>query len=68
MDRNQIDKKYKWGIESIYSDSSLIKEDMDKALSLIDEIIKYKDVELNENFLYEMISLEMSINRILEKL
>ena len=68
MDRNQIDKKYKWGIESIYFDNSQIKKDMNDVLSLIDEIIKYKDVEINEDSLYEMINLDMSINRKLEKL
>lgn len=68
MNREQIDEKYKWGINNIYSDNETIKKDIDLVLSKINDLVKYKDIELDSKSLYEMLDLEMSINRTIEKL
>jgi len=68
MDRKDIDMKYKWNLSRIYSS----KLDFDKDILFVNEgiskISKYKDILLDENTLYELLELVMSVNRIVDKL
>jgi len=68
MDRKDIDMKYKWNLSRIYSS----KLDFDKDILFVNEgiskISKYKDILLDENNLYELLELVMSVNRIVDKL
>ena len=68
LNREEIDKKYKWDLTQIYSSMDLYKKDIDKVNELLDKFSKYKDIELDENNLYDLLNLYMDTSRIVEKL
>lgn len=68
MERNKIDKKYKWDLSKIYKNKKEYNEDILEVRKLIDKILKYENIELNENTIYELLNLVMSASRILNKL
>ena len=68
MNRNDIDKKYKWDLTQIYDSIDSYNDDINKVNDLLLEFSKYKDIELNENSLYELLKLYMDTSRIVEKL
>jgi len=68
MEREQIDEKYKWNLKKIYQDKEAFKQDILFVNDGIDNIVKYKEVVIDENSLYELLELVMSINRVVDKL
>lgn len=66
--RSEIDDKFKWDLSSMYSSFTDVENDFKKCEELEEEIQKYKNKNLDENSLYELIKLDLDINRILEKL
>ena len=68
MDRNNIDKMYKWDLCKIYSDVLEFRKDIDYVKSRLDDFSKYKNIEYDENSLFELLDLCMNVSRVLEKL
>lgn len=66
--RCEVDKKYKWDLESVYRDEDEIKNDIDEANKLALKIIEYKEERLNSDKLYELLSLNFNLSRVVEKL
>lgn len=69
MERNQIENKYKWSIDEMYSDSQAIETDIQKIKELIGECKKFKGIldDSKEN-LYEALNLSEQASRILQNL
>lgn len=69
MERNQIENKYKWSIDEMYSDSQAIETDIQKIKELIEECKKFKGIldDSKEN-LYEALNLSEQASRILQNL
>lgn len=68
MDREKIDERYKWDLSKIYDSIDKFNEDMEKVKDTLDEFDCYKNVTYDENNLYELLSLYMSVRRKLSKL
>jgi len=68
MDREKITDNYKWDLTKIYGSIQEFRDDIDLVKNKIQEFVKYKDINYDENNLYEVIELSMSVSRILEKL
>lgn len=66
--RCEVDKKYKWDLESVYKDEDEIKNDIDEANRLTLKVIEYKKEKLNSDKLYELLSLNFNLSRVVEKL
>lgn len=68
-DRNDIDKKYTWDLEAIYSSLDAFNDDYNKCKNLINE---FKDFEnkmfLDSSNFYDTIKLYFDIDRIISKL
>ena len=56
MERDKIDKKYKWDLSEIYGSLDEYKKDIKYVKDEIKKISKYEKVELNENNLYETLT------------
>ena len=69
MERNQMENKYKWSIDEMYSDSQAIETDIQKIKELIEECKKFKGIldDSKEN-LYEALNLSEQASRILQNL
>lgn len=67
-DRSSIDEKYKWDLSKIYGSISEFRKDIDFVKSKLPEFSKFEDIKYDENSLYEVIDLCMSVSRVLEKL
>ena len=68
MDREKIDERYKWDLSKIYDSVDKFNEDMKKVKDTLGEFDHYKNVTYDENNLYELLSLYMSVRRKLSKL
>ena len=68
MDRNSMDRKYMWDLGKIYQDKEMFKQDILFVSDGIDRIVKYKDIVIDANNLYELLELVMSVNRVMDKL
>ena len=68
-DRKDIDKKYTWDLEKIYSSIDVFNADYDNVKSMIHNLSKYEDnmMDNSSNF-YDTISLSFDIERIIDKL
>ena len=68
-ERKDIDEKYTWNLEVIYSNLDGFNSDYDKVKKLIEKLSKYEDSMINnsDNF-YNTICLYLEIERIIEKL
>lgn len=68
MDRNNIDKKYQWDLTKIYKDMEAFRGDIQFVRDTLPAFSKFKDIQYDENSLYEVIDLCMRVSRVLEKL
>ncbi len=68
MDREKIDERYKWDLSKIYDSVDKFNEDIKKVKDTLGEFDHYKNVTYDENNLYELLSLYMSVRRKLSKL
>ena len=68
MDRGKIDDRYKWDLSKIYDGIDKFNEDMEKVKNTLGEFDYYRNVTYDENNLYELLSLYMSVRRKLSKL
>ena len=67
--RNDIDKKYKWDLESIYASIDEYYNDLDKLKKLISKIVKYKgSVLASSNNLLELLKLWIEHDQMFDKL
>ena len=69
MERNAIEKKFKWTIDEMYPDESSINKDIQKVRELIEESKKYKGTlgDSEEN-LYKALNISEQASRILQNL
>ena len=69
MERNAIEKKFKWTIDEMYPDESSINKDIQKVRELIEESKKYKGIlgDSEEN-LYKALNISEQASRILQNL
>ena len=69
IERSNIEEKYKWNIDSMYSDKEKIDSDIKKVNDIIGEIQKYKGklADSKEN-LYNALNLSEKASRILQSL
>lgn len=67
-DRSLIDEKYKWDLSKIYGSINEFRKDIDFVKSKLLEFSKFEGIEYDEDSLYEVIDLCMSVSRVLEKL
>ena len=68
MNRDSIDKKYQWDLSKIYIGIDEFRKDIVDVRTKLSEFSKFKDIEYDENSLYEVIDLCMNVSRVLEKL
>ena len=68
MERENVSEQYKWDLTKIYSSIDEFNNDINKVGNNIKLFSKYKGIEYDENSLYELISLCMDTNRIIDKL
>lgn len=68
MNRENIDKKYKWDLSKIYGSTLEFDKDYDLVVNNSKKIREYKNVKLDSNSLYSMLELSMNTSRVLEKL
>lgn len=67
-DRSSIDEKYKWDLSKIYGSINEFRKDIDFVKGKLPEFSKFEDIKYDENSLYKVIDLCMSVSRVLEKL
>lgn len=69
MERNKIDKKYKWKLEDLYSSLDEYNKDIEKLSKLVEKIVSYKGKVLESNkTLLEVLLLEEEMDMITNKL
>ncbi len=68
MNRDNIDVQYKWDLSKIYCSIADFRKDIDFVKGKLGEFARYKDIEYDENTLYEVITLSLKVNRVLDKL
>ena len=68
MDRNNIDKKYQWDLSKIYSSIDEFRNDISLVKEKLPEFSKFQGINYNEESLYEVLDLCMTVSRMLEKL
>lgn len=68
-DRKDIDKKYTWNLDVIYSGDKELEDNYNKVKELIQELSKYEDnmMDSSSNF-YNTIRLSFEIERLIDKL
>lgn len=68
-DRKDIDSKYTWNLEKIYSSILEFNKDYDLVKNKIKELFKYeKNMTINSNNFYNTIKLSFEIERLIDKL
>lgn len=67
--RNEIDTKYKWDLEAIYSNIDLYYKDMDKVKKILKKIKKFKGhvLDLSENLL-KIMDLDQEVSTLFDKM
>ena len=69
MERENIDKNYKWDLETIYKDKKELDKDLDKCSKITKKIEKYEGKVLKSSKnLYEVLDLENKLNETLSKI
>ena len=68
MDREKIDKCYKWDLTQIYKDNNDYKNDIKKVKENIDKICSYEGIKYDEFNLFELVDIVMKTSRIIDKL
>ena len=68
MDRNNVDKKYQWNLETIYKNLDEYRSDITRVKENIDKFGKYESMTYDEKSLYDLLELVMSTSRIIDKL
>lgn len=69
VDRTSIEDKFKWNIDTMYQSSELIKDDIDKVNSIIEELKSYKGkISSSKENLYKVLSNSEKASRILQNL
>ncbi len=69
MDRNKIDNKYKWDLDSIYKDNSAFEKDVESVKSLTLKLKEYKEKVLGSSKnLIEVLKLDTEMSRIIDNL
>ena len=68
MNRDSIDVRYKWDLSKIYGSIDEYKKDINKVNGLIKEFKRYENINLDSQKLYDLLSLLMDTNRIIDKL
>lgn len=66
--RNEIEEKYKWDLSSIYDSKKQIDVDIKKVKKLEEKIIKFEKSNLDEFSLYDLITNNLDLNKLLDKL
>ncbi len=68
MEREKVDVQYKWDLSSIYSNLDEFRKDIQKVKANINKIVTFEGITYDADNLYELISLVMNTNRIIDKL
>ena len=68
MDRDKVDEKYKWNLSKIYSNIVEFNRDIEDVKSKIGGFFKFDGITYDQDSLYELLSLLMNTNRIIDKL
>ena len=68
MNRDKIDEKYKWDLSKIYKNIFEFNNDIALVKERFEQFKQYEDGNYNADTLYEVIALDMSISRIMDKL
>lgn len=68
MDRNNIDVKYKWDLSKIYGSKEEYLNDIKVVKSKLLNFSKYENMIYDAYSLYDVIQLNMEVNRIIDKL
>lgn len=68
MDRNNVDRQYRWDLSKIYQNMDEYKNDISIVKNNIKEIVKYKNITYDANNLYQLLELVMATNRLIDKL
>ena len=68
MNRDNIDKKYKWDLSKIYGSTEEFNKDYDSVVYNSKKIREYKNIKLDSKSLYSMLELYMGASRLLDKL
>ena len=68
MDREKIDKCYKWDLTQIYKDNDDYKNDIKKVKDNIGKICSYEGIKYDEFNLFELVDIVMNTSRIIDKL
>ncbi len=68
-DRKDIDKKYTWNLDVIYSNTTEFNKDYDLVLDKINSLKKYENIMMdNSDNFYDSIRLSFEIERLIDKL
>lgn len=68
MDRDKVDGKYKWDLSKIYSSIDEFNNDINYVKNMLSKFSKFEGIIYDQDSLYELLSLVMDTNRILDKL
>ncbi|HSQ33746.1 MAG TPA: oligoendopeptidase F, partial [Peptostreptococcaceae bacterium] len=69
IERNKIEEKYKWNIDTIYPDKEKIDSDINKVKDIMKEIQKYRGkLSENKDNLYNTLNLSEQASRIVQNL
>jgi len=68
MNRENIDRKFKWDLSKIYESIDEFREDISYVKEKIKEFSKYEGIKYDANNLYDVIELTMDVNRVIDKL
>ena len=68
MNRDSIDKKYQWDLSKIYGSLDEFRNDISSVKDKLPKFSKFRDVKYDEEDLYELMELCMSVSRVLDKL
>ena len=69
MDRKDIDKKYKWDLESIYKNDEEYNKDLEEFKEIGNKLCKYEGKVLdNAKNLLEVLKLDTECERLIDKL
>ena len=68
MNRDSIDKKYQWDLSKIYGSLDEFRNDISSVKDKLPKFSKFRDVKYDEENLYELMELCMSVSRVLDKL
>ena len=62
MNREKIEECYKWDLSSIFSSREDLYEEMNQVKEKLTEFDNYKDIQYDEDSLYEVLKLYMEVS------